>query len=277
MIGETVYADTKAAGAAKGDTKKSRQITLLQGEKTTIRLNGQIQSVSSDAPKVLSAKKKEGNAFRVAAKQQGSAKVTVKAEGGKKMEVDFHVEEPAVSAKAKEVRSREEFGSARSSILIEVENRNSVYYDSLVVSYKLLDADGKKIREGSTQVMGVFPGEQSYALVEYFGKKQVASVEPSCDQYIRHYFTVCKDVSKHISANVTFSTETDVEITAVNGGKTSATGYVDVLCYRADGEIIGIVSKKFTGVPKKGRKTAAASLPDGTNSIRIHVRFGKFS
>ena len=124
---------------------KTKKLTLYVGEKIqyTYYGLGTMKSVSSSKKSVVAASKKSGRAI-ISAKKKGSAQVTVKGTRG-----TFIYK---ITVKSKPVINVSLEPRADGYVNVKVQNKSSVYFDSITVKLTYRDASGNIVDSSNTYI-----------------------------------------------------------------------------------------------------------------------------
>nr|MCR4606014.1 hypothetical protein [Eubacterium sp.] len=154
---------------------------------------------------------------------------------------------------------------------LEITNKSGVFFESLKCSYTLYDQLGNVIKSETdgVYVSSLISGKKIHFVLTYTGAQKVGNVKLSkkakTSRSVQKKYT---NQSKKVTASFNKTTK---EIKLKNKTKKAVSGYAEVDCYNAAGELI-YVNQVGINLTSKGVNTQSVDIPNDTAKTKVTVR-----
>ncbi len=218
-----------------------KKMTLYVGEAIYFTDYSNVTKVSSSNKKVLAVAKDKDypTHANMTAKKAGTSNVTIKTKKGT-TKYKVTVKKADLKVSLKQVSD--------GNVVVSVKNNTKQIFDDVTVTYTLKGADGAVLEKDTMTVSALIPGKTSYARLSYSSYSftidiaqcsgKVTAVSRSLTaKYTESASKLKITDSVDMSENAGYAT---LHLKFKNKSSKSVTGYVHILIYNADNELIGV-------------------------------------
>lgn len=252
----------------------TKTITLIKGEEIAYAPDyTNVKSVSSAKKSIVSVKKNEDESTEVifTAKEKGTTTVSVKTDRGTKK---YKVKVVGNAIKFKPV------AKVGSYVIFKITNDTSVTFSSFSFDYKIKDADGDVLKEGTESVSKLAAKSTAYTDV-YVGYGENPSLKKctakanfaESRRYLDYKYT---DQTEKVKITVTEDV-TDSKVNFKLKFKSSVNEYVtvaaDLVLYDCDNKVVDVINfSKYLGKKETTTQEGYSYAADVYDHYKLYVR-----